>query len=186
MTCRVGRVFEAQRPARWTSKTPAATGDAARTSRGGPCQRRPETRMFVSATARMTGPPFRARGLDLSGYFGLGQGGEVQAGQPVRGGKELLLLAAANGFAEQAFQRFRLQQPNGLRFSRHIFRQRYREFQSRHASCLVIARWEVPPLQLYQVRVAAVKRPWAPHTIRRSRPMGCGKCPRTKDGSVTC
>ena len=87
---------------------------------------------FVSATPRMAGPPLPARGIDLSGYFGLGQGRKVQAGQPVRGGKELFLLAAANGIAEQAFQRLRLQQTNGLRFSGHIFRQRYREFQSRH------------------------------------------------------
>src|SRR5262249_24509586 len=61
----------------------------------------------------------------------------------VRGGKELLLRTAANRIAEDALQRFGLQQANSHRLARHVFRQSNRQFQCGHAMCLDAARGSV-------------------------------------------
>src|SRR5207253_11492466 len=67
---------------------------ASRIWRGGPCHKRPDTTTLVSGATRMSGPPFSARGLDLSLDLCCGQRSFGERRQPVAGVEQLADPAA--------------------------------------------------------------------------------------------
>src|SRR5882724_3156023 len=81
-----------------------------RTARDGPFHNNPEITTLVSATARMRPLASGSGGLDLGVELRLGQRGNGESGQAVRGSEEAVHAAAAELFSQHGLQGVRLEE----------------------------------------------------------------------------